>query len=763
MSGNLFCTQCEPEGFRRITYFLDRPDCLSQFKVRISADKGLYPTLLSNGNQIEARELNNGRHFAIFHDPHLKPAYLFALIAGRFETLEDRFVTRSDDNVRLSIHVDQGGVNRARFAMDALKRAMAWDEEVFGREYDLSAFHIVALRDFNFGAMENKGLNIFNSSRLLADFGTATDADLMGVERVIAHEYFHNWTGNRITLRDWFQLTLKEGLTVYRDQEFSADQRGRVIQRISDVENLRAYQFTEDSGPFAHAPRPYSYEKIENFYTPTVYRKGAEVVRVIRELIGNNEFSFGIQRYFERCDGNAATLEDFVGSFRFPDGVKESDCLRWYEQAGTPVVIVETDYDEKQKTLFLTIRQKAGLPTGSADYAPLPIPLRISFINRQGEPIITAFVEGDQTASEHNVVLNSLESTFAFREVGEYAIPTIFRDFNAPVRVEPYLSFSDQLIQASRNPKPFTRWEAGQALLADWIIAASQGDSQTSGRLHRIAKCLQQELERKDFCPAFFAKVIRPPTVNRLIHMAELPDPEAIQLARTNARRFLAGVFAYYSNAELAQPGPAPEATTNAAIGRRALRGALLELEASRGKVAVDRLTAAYAGAENMTESMNALQCLAEIGGNAFDSALEDFYFRWRDDALIMDKWFSVQANAPYEGLERVKQLSEHPLFTLKNPNRVQALYGAFANFNPRQFHAADGSGYQLLADAIIALDSYNPMTAARLTRPFDSWRLFDKVRQEKAAESLRRIISSTKSPNINEIVKRALNSPAKT
>jgi len=754
MSGGRFCTQCEAEGFRRITYFLDRPDCLSVYRVRVEADAAAYPTLLSNGDLVDAGSLEGGRHYAVFEDPFLKPAYLFALVAGRFDTLEDSFTTRSGKPVRLAIHVDPGQAGRARFALDALKRSMAWDEQAFQREYDLSVFHIVAVRDFNFGAMENKGLNIFNSSLLLADSDTATDADFMNVEGVVAHEYFHNWTGNRITLRDWFQLCLKEGLTVYRDQEFSSDQRNRPVQRIGDVEALRAIQFPEDAGPLAHPPRPTSYEAIDNFYTPTVYNKGAEVVRVIRELAGEARFDAGMQVYFDRCDGTAATLEDFVGAFAFPDPDAAAGAMRWYEQAGTPVLNVASDYARGDRRARLTVSQTVS---ASASGAPRPIPLRIGFISADGRVLEARLAGAEGPAREHRLVLKEAAQTFVFEDLAERPIPAILRGFNAPVRVETYLSDDDLLVQMAHDPDPFTRWDAGQSLMAQAITAAAEGRAQSGPSLDRIAASLRLEFEREDFDPGFAARVVRPPVVSDLIFKTDTPDPEALYAAQVAARRALADALSAPLDSEFGRAAPDPASLDNDAIGRRALRGAFLGLTAARGEAGAARLSDAFSNAGNMTETMAALRGLAEVGGDAFDTALQAFEARWRDDPLVMDKWFSVQAASASEGHARVLALKDHPQFTLKNPNRARSLYGAFATANPRQFHRADGAGYDLVADAILELDAYNPMTAARLVRAFETWRRFDSARQAKAEAALKRIEMRARSTNLREMVTRTL------
>ncbi len=757
LSGGRFCTQCEAEGFRRIIPFIDRPDNLSRFTVRVEADKGRYPTLLSNGDEIERGDLQGGRHFAVFRDPHLKPAYLFALVAGEFETITDRFETMSGKTVDLAIHVDPGDGARAHFAMDALKRSFKWDEERFKREYDLSVFHIVAVRDFNYGAMENKGLNVFNSSLLLVDPDTATDADFLNVERVIAHEYFHNWTGNRITLRDWFQLCLKEGLTVYRDQEFSSDERNRALQRIMDVETLRSIQFPEDSGPLAHPPRPEAYETIDNFYTSTVYRKGAEVVRVLSEVVGAEAFDRGMQRYFDACDGKAATLEDFVGAFDFVDADAKTRFFRWYQQAGTPEVSVQRAYDAAAGTLTLDVSQTLKPTPGQTDKAPHPIPLRIGFIDKNGRTL-AARHDGGAPQDEHRLLLEDRKGRFVFEGFDAEPIPAVLRGFNAPVELKDGLNSDARLVQMAHEPDPFTRWDAGQTLLRDAVLARAGGASQAGPAVARIADALRAEFARTESDPGLTARALRVPSLSDLLLSADAPDPEALYEGRRAVRAELAEALADAIDAEFARPAPAGDALDNESIGRRALRGALLHLLAATREAAAERVQGAFASARNMTETMSALVALEEIGGAARDAALDAFHGKWKSNPLVMDKWFSVQAASPRPGAaDRVRALSDHPLFTLANPNRVRALYGAFANANPRWFHAADGSGYELVADAIAKLDKTNPMTSARLVRAFETWSRFDADRQAKAKAALETLRSGGVSTNLKEMVDRTL------
>ncbi|WP_203290669.1 aminopeptidase N [Maricaulis parjimensis] len=755
MSGGRYCTQCEAEGFRRITYFLDRPDCLSRFTVRVEAEKDGFPTLLSNGDTVETGDAGEGRHYAVFVDPHPKPTYLFALVAGAFDSIFDDFTTASGQAVKLGVHVDPGQAGRAYFAMDALKRSMKWDEDVFQREYDLSEFHIVAVRDFNFGAMENKGLNIFNSSLLLADAETATDADFMNVERVVAHEYFHNWSGNRITLRDWFQLCLKEGLTVYRDQEFSSDMRSRPLQRIHDVQGLRAIQFPEDDGPLAHPPRPTEYETIDNFYTSTVYNKGAEVVRVLRELLGADGFAAGMQRYFTDNDGTAATLEDFMAAFDFGSAEAREAAFRWYQQAGTPTVTMRREHNAETGDVTLVLTQSQKPTPGQTDKAPLPVPLRIGFLDAEGRTLPLS--HNGAASDEHHLTFDTAEARLSFSGAAGMPIPAILRGFNAPVKVDTDLNQEEKLVQMAHDPDPFTRWDTGQLMMAEAMIARAEGQAQAGPPLDRIAQALAGEFDRDDFEPGFVARAIRPASVSELLQQTDTPDPAALFAAQLETRRTLSAALAGQRKTEFARPAPDADSLENEAIGRRALRSTFLFLAAAEGESAAELALDAFHQAGNMTDSMAALRALSEIGGSAFETALAEFEARWKDDALVMDKWFSMQAMAPHDGAERVRKLVQHPLFSLKNPNRARAVYGAFANANPVCFHAEDGSGYNLVADALIELDAINPGTSARIVRSFETWKRFDTTRQAHAKAALERVLAAAKSTNLKEVITKTL------
>jgi aminopeptidase N len=750
MSGGRFCTQCEAEGFRTITYALDRPDVMARYAVRIEADKAAYPTLLSNGNLTESGDMEDGRHYAVWVDPHPKPSYLFALCAGKYESIHDHFVTRSGRKVALGIYVDPGDAARAHYAMDALKRAMTWDEEAFAREYDLDVFNIVAVRDFNFGAMENKGLNIFNSSLILADADTATDADFEAIEAVVGHEYFHNWTGNRITCRDWFQLCLKEGLTVYREQEFCADQRSRAVQRIKDVKRLRARQFGEDAGPLAHPVRPSSYQKIDNFYTATVYEKGGEVIRMLKRIIGEDAFKRGMQLYFERRDGTASTVEDFIDCFEEAAAKNLSSFMRWYEQAGTPTLRVRGAYDEAARTYRLDIAQHLKPTPGQPHKMPAPIPLQIGFLGGDGA-VISAKAPGDAAArAEHAIVLENAQASLTFTDVNGAPIASVLRGFSAPVTLDDDLSTDARLAQMAHDPDPFTRWEAGQTLAREIMLGGGAS-------AQALATALGRELDRAQEDPAFAALALRLPDLNELILAAPSPDPEALFQSRESLRRTIAETLRERLEPIARAKSETPFSPSADAAGRRALKSAALDLLAALGPTQL--LIETFAQAGNMTETMAALEALGASESPAFDDALAGFHALWRGNPLVIDKWFAVQASSPRaDTLARVERLRGHGDFNLKNPNRVRALAAAFAMRNPRAFHGAGGDGYRFLASLVEDADALNPALAARLLTPFESWKRFDSGRQTHARAALTQLSSLPKlSRNTREMVERTL------
>jgi len=749
-SAGRFCTQCEAEGFRKITYFPDRPDVLARFTVRIEGDKAAYPHLLSNGNLVESGDLPRGRHFAVWNDPFPKPCYLFALVAGVLDVLADDFVTMSGRKVDLRIYVDTGMAERALYAMDSLKRAMKWDEDTFGREYDLDLFMIVAVRDFNFGAMENKGLNIFNSSLLLADAATATDLDYERIEGVVAHEYFHNWTGDRITCRDWFQLCLKEGLTVFRDQSFSADMRGEAVQRIKEVKQLRARQFSEDAGPLAHPVRPNSYIKIDNFYTATIYEKGAEVIRMLKTMIGAETFRAGMDLYFERWDGQATTMEAFIQCFAETSGRDLSAFFAWYEQAGTPRVTLEATYDAAAKALDLSFEQTTAPTPGQPDKRALPIPIAFGLIDEDGRPLRDTEV----------IVLDAPSRRVRVENVARAPVVSALRGFSAPVNLTSDAPAKDAYVLLAADPDLFNRWEAGQGLARGLILARAAGRPDEVGE-ERYAEALERALKDQSADPAFKALLLALPSEPDLAVIATPADPAAIHAARAALRvRMAAHLEAELLDlhARLQEPEPfSPDADQ---AGRRALRNAALELMAARSTpLSRERARAHYDGAGNMTDAMGGLVALMELGGEAFEAALADFYVRWKHEPLVIDKWFALQGRDPAEGaLGRVLGLTAHPAFEAKNPNRLRALVATFANFNQDRFHDPSGAGYRFLADQVLATDGFNPNIAARLMEPLGQWARYKPELGALMRAELERIRNSPGlSKNVVELASKAL------
>jgi aminopeptidase N len=757
MSGGRFCSQCEAEGFRKITYWPDRPDVLSRFTVRIEADTA-FRHLLSNGNLVEAGELDGGRHFAVWNDPFPKPCYLFALVAGELDVVEDKLVTMSGRTVDLQIYVDPGMASRATYAMDALKRAMLWDEKAFGREYDLDLFMIVAVRDFNFGAMENKGLNIFNSSLLLADPATATDGDYERIESVIAHEYFHNWTGDRITCRDWFQLCLKEGLTVFRDQAFSADMRGEAVQRIKDVKALRARQFAEDQGPQAHPVRPSSYVKIDNFYTATIYEKGAEVIRVLRTLIGPEAFRAGMDLYFDRWDGHATTVEEFIRCFAEASGQDLTHFFAWYEQAGTPSVSLQQTYDAAARTLTLELRQQTAPTPGQPQKQPLPIPVTVGLVDHDGRPM--HFERDGQTVEETVIVLTQAEATVTLGGVDREPAVSALRGFSAPVLLSSNSASKDRYVLLASDPDLFNRWEAGQTLARELILARADSQPDQVGE-ERYAEALGRALADQAADPAFKALLMALPSESDLALAMKPADPAAIHAARdTLLTRLSVHLEDELRRLHVGLQDLGEYAPDAAGAGRRALRNAALELLTANPRSDNAELASGhFAAAANMTDSIGGLNALMQMGGESYEQALMTFYDRWKGEPLVVDKWFSVQARDPSEtALGRVMGLTAHPAFEPKNPNRLRALVSTFANSNPARFHDTSGAGYIFLADQILAVDRFNPMTAARLIDPLDGWRRYKPELGALMKTQLERIAGTEGlSKNVLEKANRAL------
>ncbi|KTR04942.1 aminopeptidase N [Aureimonas ureilytica] len=762
-SNGVWCTQCEAEGFRRITYFLDRPDVLATYRVRLEADRASAPVLLANGNPMESGELDGSRHFAVWDDPHPKPSYLFALVAGDLDPLEDRFTTASGRNVKLVIFTEKGLSHRATYAMDALKRSMVWDERRFGREYDLDVFNIVAISDFNMGAMENKGLNVFNHKYVLLDPDTATDSDYAGVETVIAHEYFHNWTGNRITCRDWFQLCLKEGLTVYRDQEFSADERSRPVKRISSVHGLKAQQFPEDQGPLQHPVRPTRYREINNFYTATVYEKGAELVRMIETILGAENFRSGMDLYFERHDGEAATIEDFLRCFEEAGDTDLSQFALWYHQAGTPTLTITEQYDGGQLTLIL----EQDLAKGAAGTGthPFHMPIRFGLVSRAGEDLAIEPVAGEAEIEGDVIHLTTSRAELVFEVGGERPLVSILRDFSAPVTLRHDQPREARLALAALDPNPFGRWRALTDLTGDMLRSASLSETEGRGATYdpAVIEALCRSASDEALEPALRALMVTlpgEPEIARLIG-SEI-DPEAIHRARRGALRALAeagGPEFERLRASLSD-GSAPFSADAASAGRRALRAALLPAVAI-AQTSAAPLFAEFEQASNMTDRLSAISALVQLfpGSDETRSALDAFYRRFESDALVLDKWFTLQATAPSDGsVEAMERLRQHPKFTLGNPNRARALIGGFASGNQRGFNRADGAGYRWVAEQLGELDRLNPQTAARLATAFRSWRSFDAPRRAAAEAALRDLASRNDlSRDLSDILTRTL------
>jgi len=742
MSGGRFCTQCEAVGFRRITYWPDRPDVMSSFTVRMDADKTRFPILLSNGSPGDMGDASEGCHFATWHDPHRKPSYLFALCAGDYDIHKDSFTTKSGRHVDLAIHVDKGEAGRALWAMDSLKRSMTWDEEVFGREYDLDVFNIVAVRDFNFGAMENKGLNIFNSAYVLADEATATDADFEAIESIVAHEYFHNWTGNRITCRDWFQLCLKEGLTVFRDQEFSADMRSRSVQRIKDVIRLRARQFPEDAGPLAHPVRPAMYGSIENLYTATVYEKGAELIRMLKRLIGDKAFFKGMNIYFDRHDGDAATIEDFYACFEEASGQDLSQFRLWYAQAGTPHLSLTESWDADAGEITLTFAQSTPATPNQPDKRPVPIPLAASLISADGQDLQML-----------DLTLSDAEETIGLTLPAGSARPLISfaRGFSAPIRIERELTQDQQLALARAETDPFNRWDLLQDLLKKQILAATYSGAPDNPAL--IDAVASSAIAASETDPAFAALLLRLPDIGEIFLDHTPANPVALATTRKTMKAQLARQMAAFISETLNRPAPTPFRPDAAQAGVRALRSACMDL-ASHDTALADQLSNLFETATSMTEQLAALAALTstEDGGKR---ALAAFFDQWKDNPLVIDKWFSVQAR--HVDITRMKALRTHPDFNLGNPNRVRALAAAFAMQNLAGFHQPDGSGHHFLANLVREVDPLNPALAARLLTAFEQWKSLEPNARKSASDVLENLAGASLSQNAADIIGRAL------
>ncbi len=762
-SGN-FCTQCEAEGFRRITYYPDRPDVMARFTTRISADKRRYPVLLSNGNRVDVGGLPDGRHFARWDDPFPKPSYLFALVAGTLVSVDDAFVTRSGRRVALRIFVEPGNQDKCDHAMRSLKRAMKWDEERYGLEYDLDIFMIVAVGDFNMGAMENKGLNIFNTKYILARPDTASDDDHDGIESVVAHEYFHNWTGDRVTCRDWFQLSLKEGLTVFRDQEFSADMNDAAVQRIGDVRALRALQFPEDASPMAHPVRPDSYIEVNNFYTKTVYEKGAEVVRMYQTLLGRDGFRRGMDLYFKRHDGRAVTCDDFAKAMEDANGVDLQQFRRWYSQAGTPVVKALGRYDAAARRYTLTLEQSCPPTPGQKEKLPFHIPVAVGLIDSKGNDLELR-LEGEAKTQGATRVLDLKEQrqSFTFENIPEAPLPSLLRGFSAPVKLDAGYSDAELLRLMQQDSDGFARWEAGQSLATALMLraiaakergAAAEVDPDFAAAFGRVLAD-----ERTDQSLLVLMLTL-PSEIYLGEQMAEI-DVDAIHAVREVFRKALAlrhraRLMEIYRAASANDPA----SLDRVAVGRRAMRNLCLGYLAASGDAEALSLCARQAReASSMTEVQGALQALCETESAERDAVLAGFYAKWKDEPLVVDKWFQVQATAPRaDTLETVKRLMGHSAFSIKNPNKVRALIGGYCAGNPVGFHRADGAGHEFLADRVLELNALNPQVAARMLGPMARWRRYDARRSASMRRALERVAASPDlSKDVFEIASKSL------
>ncbi|NDA08434.1 MAG: aminopeptidase N, partial [Alphaproteobacteria bacterium] len=741
-SGEMYCTQCEPEGFRHITWHPDRPDVMSIYTTRIEADQAL-PVLLSNGNLVEEGKMDGGRHFAVWHDPFLKPSYLFAMVAGDLDCVKDHFTTSDGRKVDLRIYVEHGNAGRTAHAMDSLKRSMRWDEEVFGLSYDLDIFMIVAVSHFNMGAMENKGLNIFNSKFILADLETASDMDLERVEGIVAHEYFHNWTGNRITCRDWFQLTLKEGLTVYRDQEFTADMHSRGVKRADDVALLRSIQFPEDNGPTAHPIRPEEYTEINNFYTPTVYEKGAEVIRMLNVMLGADAFMKGISLYIERHDGTAATCEDFIRAIEDGSGADLSQFRNWYSQAGTPVVSISRNYDEKSASLTLTFQQILPDTSANTPRRPLVIPIRFGLVSASGKDLPLKMIAPGDAGANDTVILDTFEKSITLTDVPVDAVPSYFRGFSAPVRIETDLKTSDRITLLSGDSDSFGRWDAGQTLMTDAVLAMMESPSgqATSSLVDNLCTGLRSVFEDKRLDGAEKAQMLALPSQAIIEAAVDAPDPILIWKARRQVARqiglSLGDIIKPFLDIRLAN-------SDKLDAKDRSLVSRILGLAVLAEYNGIAEQAKLLSSSSNMTLSEASLHALNQGDTPQRFEAVREFGERWQNNPLVMEKWFMIESSAPMISTpEYCTQLMKHAAFDATNPNKLRSVLSVFASANPRNFHAVDGSGYTFLAKHIAKIDNRNPQIAARMVLPLTRFSRYDQERQSLMKGALTRIKTS--------------------
>ena len=765
VSSGVFCTQCEPEGFRRITYFPDRPDVLARYRVTLRADRIRYPTLLANGNLVASGALDGGRHFATWHDPFRKPTYLFAVVAGDLAALEDAFVTRSGRRVALRIFGTPGNLQRCQHAMESLKRAMRWDEERYGREYDLDTFMIFCADDFNLGAMENKGLNIFNSRLILADAATATDEDFNAIEGVVGHEYFHNWTGNRVTCRDWFQLSLKEGLTVFRDQEFSSDQGSRAVERIAAVEYLRREQFAEDAGPMAHPVRPDEYQEINNFYTATVYEKGAELIRMQHLLLGRARFRAGMDLYFGRHDGEAVTCDDFVQAMQDASGVDLAQFRNWYSTPGTPLVSARGTYDPAARTYVLEVAQRTPASSGAREPSPLHVPLALGLVAADGTDMPLRLA-GEAAASGTTRVLELTRASqrFEFVDVRAPPVPSLLRGFSAPVRLEYAYSDEDLALLAAHDSDAVNRWDAAQRSFVNAVIALAE--AHTAGAalaeaplLWRIVRTL---LADRKSDPALLAQALALPDAAYVASLMPAIDPDGVEAAFAHVARTLArGLREAFEETYQAHRRPrGPYAPTPAQAGPRRLANLCLRYLGTLDDERAHALAVhQFEEADNLSDAIGALAALRDSDKPVRAELYARFEARWRDEPLVLDKWFALQAKSLRpDTLETVRGLIAHPRFNARNPNRVRSLVGAFALGNFARFNARDGEGYAFVAEQVRTLDPTNPQLASTLAGAFNLWKRHAEPRRTLMRKNLQRIARTRSlSPDVSEVVTRAL------
>ena len=761
----MFCTQCEAEGFRKITYYLDRPDVLSSFTTRIEADKALYPVLLSNGNNIGSGDLEDGRHWVQWEDPFKKPSYLFALVAGDLKPVDDTYTTCSGRDVELRIFVEEKDLDKCDFALDSLKRAMRWDEEVYGREYDLDIFMIVAVDDFNMGAMENKGLNIFNSSCVLAKPETSTDQAFQRIEAIVAHEYFHNWSGNRVTCRDWFQLSLKEGFTVYRDSEFSADMGSRSVKRVEDVSFLRTVQFAEDAGPMAHSVRPESYMEISNFYTVTVYEKGAEVVRMQANLLGPELFRKGTDLYFDRFDGQAVTTEDFVSTMEEVSGLDLTQFRQWYTQAGTPRLDVTGDYNAEAATFTLKVNQSCPATPSQPEKEPFYIPLTVGLIGESGE-CLPLTVDGESSGDELVLHVSEAEQEFVFEGVAQPPVPALLRSFSAPVKLHYPYARDELMLLMQYEPDGFARWEASQQLALLVLDDLQSGKTEVDERLvAAFSSVLDVAVEDDRQDKAMLANLLILPTEAYLAELAEVVDVDGIHHARESLRRHLAEKLKSQFLAVYEHCNNSDDYVFNAdEVARRSLKNTVLNYLVCLDQEVYWQLARnQYDSATNMTDSSAALRAVVNnpsISGNDLKTELLDhFYNNWAHETLVVEQWFAMQSAASIpDNLDHVKALMAHPAFDIRNPNKVRSVIGAFCHNNAVGFHKLDGSGYDFLAEQVIQLNDINPQIASRLLTPLTRWKKYSVERQQLMQAALRRIMDLPGlSKDVYEVVSKSL------